>query len=209
MKAFKWYIGILLLGALIPLKLFSQDDILAYVPVTICRNYINIVGNTNLNQFEFRLDFPLNQIFSVDNPDLLDGKHAGFYEIPLPVESFEASNQILYRDFLMLLKANLHPKIIIGIGYNQLLEFLTGENDTLQNIKITLAGVTQEYPVSCIVNSCSGNLVYITGYRNIKLTDFNIDPPEKFQGLVKVENEVMINFGFVFLFMNENQALKN
>ena len=209
MKALKWCIRILLLGALIPLKLFSQDDILAYVPVTICRNYINIVGNTNLNQFEFRLDLPLNQIFSVDNSGLTDGQHAGLYEIPLPVKSFEASNQFLYHDFLMLLKANLHPKIIIGIGYNQLLEFLEGENYTVQNIKITLAGVTKEYPVSCVVNLCSGNLVYITGYKNIKLTDFNIDPPEKFQGLVKVENEVMINFGFAFLFMNETQALKN
>jgi len=209
MKAFKWHLIILLAGALIPLKLFSQDDLLAYVPGIVCRNYINIVGNTNLNRFEFRLDFPLHQIFSVENSSLNSNQHTGLYEIPLPIKSFEASNQLLYRDFLMLLKENLHPKIIIGIGYHQLLEFLEGETYTVQNIKITLAGVTKEYPVSCIVNSCSDNLVYITGYKNFKLTDFNIDPPEKFQGLVKVENEVMINFGFVFLFMNETQALKN
>ena len=209
MKDFKWYPGILLLGLLIPLKLFSQDDFLAFVPGSICRNHINIVGNTNLSRFEFRLDFPRHQIFSVESTSLNSSLNAGLYEIPLPLKSFEASNQHLYRDFLMLLKANLHPKIIIGIGYNQLLEFLEGENYTVQNIKITLAGVTKEYPVSCIVNLCSDNLVYITGYKDIKLTDFNIDPPEKFQGLIKVENKVMINFGFVFLFRNETQALKN
>ena len=209
MKAFKWYLIILLLSTLIPMKLFSQDDLLAYVPGSICRNYINIIGNTNLNRFEFRMDFPLHQIFSVENSGLNTNQNTGLYEIPLPIKSFEASNQLLYHDFLMLLKADLHPKIIIGIGYNQLLQFLEGENYTVQNIKITLAGVTKEYPVSCIISSCSDNLVYINGYKNIKLTDFNIDPPEKFQGLVKVENEVMINFGFVFLFINENQALKN
>lgn len=192
-----------MLFTLMPLSLFSQDDLLAYVPGSICKNYINIVGNTNLNQFVFTLDFPLHQIFSVDNSRLSSRKNAGLYEIPLPVEGFEASNQILYRDFLTLLKANLYPSIIIGIGYHQLLDFLEGENYTVQNIKITLAGVTREYPVSCIVSSCSENLVYITGYKNIKLTDFNIKPPEKFQGLIKVNNDVMINFGFVFLFRNE------
>jgi len=208
-KAIRMSLRNIILLALIPLKLLSQEDLLAYVPENICRNYINIVGNTNLNQFEFRLNFPRHQIFSVDYSSLTTQKNAGLFEIPLPVISFEASNQFLYHDFLALLKANLHPKIIIGIGYNQLLEFLNGENYTVQNIRITLAGVTREYPVSCIVNSCSDNLVYISGYKNLKLTDFNIEPPEKFQGLVRVENEVMINFGFVFLFMNETQALKN
>jgi hypothetical protein len=209
MNALKCYLKIIILYALIPLKLFSQDDLLAYVPGSVCRNYINIAGNTNINHFEFRLDFPLHQIFSVDNTSLASEQNTGLYEIPLPVKSFEAGNQLLYNDFLTLLKANLYPKIIIGIGYNQLLGFLEGENYTVQNIRITLAGVTKEYPVSCIVNSCSDNLVYISGYKHIKLTDFNINPPEKFQGLVKVENEVMINFGFVFLFRNENKILKN
>ncbi len=209
MKALKRYFGIIIFCTFLPLKLFSQDELLAYGPVSVCRNYINIVGNTNLNQFEFRLDFPLHQIFPVDNSGLTTDQHTGIYEITLPVKRFEASNQILYRDFLALLKANLHPKIIIGIGYDKLLEFLEGENYTVQNIQITLAGVTKEYPVSCIVSSCSDKLVYISGYKHIKLTDFNIQPPEKFQGLVKVENEVMINFGFVFLFMDQTQALKN
>lgn len=197
----------IILFTIIPLKLFSQDDLLAYVPGSICRNHINIVGSTNLNQFEFRLDFPLHQIFSVDNSRLSSRQNAGLYEIPLPVAGFEASNQFLYQDFLTLLKANQHPEIIVGIGYHQLLDFLEGENYTMKNIQITIAGITKEYPVSCIVNSCSENLVYISGYQRIKLTDFNIDPPEKLQGLIKVENDVTINFGFVFLFRNETQNL--
>ena len=90
MKAFKWYLIILLLSTLIPMKLFSQDDLLAYVPGSICRNYINIIGNTNLNRFEFRMDFPLHQIFSVENSGLNTNQNTGLYEIPLPIKSFEA-----------------------------------------------------------------------------------------------------------------------
>ncbi len=207
MKSLNRNIRYIIFFILLPLRLFSQNDLLAYVPVGVCRNYINIVGSTNLNQFEFRMDFPLNQIFSVNNESLAAEKTKGLYEIPLPVAGFEANNQMLYRNFQALLKANVYPSIIIGIGYHQLLDFLNGENYTVQKIKITMAGITREYPVSCTVNSCSENLVYITGYKHIKLTDFDIDPPERFQGLIKVENDVMINFGFVFLFRNETQNL--
>ena len=77
-------------------------------------------------------------------------------------------------------------------------DFLNSETYTDQPIQITIAGVTREYHVFCLVNSCSDNLIYVSGYRYIKLTDFNLDPPKKFQGLVKVKDEVLINFGFVF-----------
>jgi hypothetical protein len=209
MKAHKQYTWIILLYALLPLKLYSQSSFFAYVPGSSCNNYINIKGNTNMNRFEFRLDFPLHQVFSVDYSDLTLQHHTGVYEIYLPVKSFNADNQLIFRDFLTLLKANRYPEIIIGIGYNQLLDFLNGNNYKAQHVKITLAGVTKVYPVSFIVSSCSGNLVNISGNKKIKLTDFDIDPPKKFQGLVKVENEVLINFGFVFMFRSETQNLKN
>jgi len=209
MKGFKWYIWIIMLHVLPALKLYPQKDLLAYVPASGCSNYINITGNTNVNRFEFRLDYPIHKIFSVDHSVLTSRHHTDVYEIFLPVNSFEADNQLVLRDFITLLKANLYPEIIIGIGYNQLLDFRKGENHHVQYIRITLAGVTKEYPVLFMVNSCSDNLVYISGYKNIRLTDFGIEPPEKFQGLVKVENEVLINFGFVFMFGSETQNLKN
>jgi hypothetical protein len=207
MKALSRYLRNIILITLIPLKSLSQDDLLAYAPGSVCKNYINIVGSTNLNKFEFRMDFPMNQIFSIENSSLIAEKHTGLYEIPLPVKGFEVNNQILYHDFLTLLKANQHPEIIIGIGYQQLLDFLEGENYSVKTIQITLAGITRVYPVACVVSPCSENLVYISGYKHIKLTDFNLYPPEKFQGLIKVENDVMINFGFVFLFREENKNL--
>lgn len=202
MKAYQQYALTTILSALLSLslKLYSQNDLLAYVPASACSNYINIAGNTNMNRFEFRLEFPLHQVFSVDPSDLKDQYNQDMYEIYLPVKSFKTDNQLILRDFLTLLKANIHPDIIIGIGYKPLLDFREGNNRKIQHVRITLAGITKIYPVAFIVDSCTGNLVYVRGHKNIKLTDFGIQPPEKFQGLVKVENEVLINFGFVFMF---------
>ncbi|MBN2213486.1 MAG: YceI family protein [Bacteroidales bacterium] len=203
MKTYKQYIWAIILSFLPSSRLFPQNELLAYVPAGTCNNYINITGSTNLNRFEFRLEFPAYQVFSVDRSDLDTQHQKDIYEIYLPVSSFEADNQLILRDFLTLLKSNHYPEIIIGIGYNQLLDFREGNNGKLQYVRITLAGVTRVYPVSFLVNSCSDDLVYINGYKNIRLTDFDIEPPEKFRGLVKVENEVLINFGFVFMFRSE------
>lgn len=208
MKIYGWY-PILMLLSLVSGQVPAQEELLAYKPDAVCRNYLNITGNTNINRFEFRLDFPSHKIFPVDDAHVISEQNRDTYEIPLPVKHFEANNQLIYHDFLELVKANLYPLIIIGIGYEQLQDFLDGEDYTVQNIKITLAGVTREYPVSFVVDSCAGDLIYISGYKNIKLTDFNIEPPEKFQGLVKVKDDLLINFGFVFLFRNQAQNINN
>lgn len=208
MKIYGWYPVVILLS-LVSGQVPAQNKLLAYTPDAVCHNYLNITGNTNINRFEFRLDFPTHKIFPVDDRHVISEQNSETYEIPIPVRRFEASNQLIYHDFLELVKAKLYPVIIIGIGYEQLKDFIDGEDYTIQNIKITLAGVTREYPVSFVVNSCSGDLIYISGYKNIKLTDFNLEPPEKFQGLVKVKDDLLINFGFVFLFRNKDQNISN
>jgi hypothetical protein len=205
MKLYKQYTRTVILSALLSLslKLLSQNDLLAYEPTGTCSNYINITGSTNVNRFEFRLAFPLHQVFSVDPSDLKDQYNQDMYKIYLPAKSFKADNQLILRDFLTLIKADLHPDIIIGVGYSQLLDFHLGNNPEIQYVRITLAGVTKVYPVAFLADVCSDNLVYVRGHKNIRLTDFGIQPPEKFLGLVKVENEVLINFGFVFMFGSE------
>jgi hypothetical protein len=205
MKLYKQYTRTVILSALLSLslKLLSQNDLLAYEPTGTCSNYINITGSTNVNRFEFRLAFPLHQVFSVDPSDLKDQYNQDMYKIYLPAKSFKADNQLILRDFLTLIKADLHPDIIIGVGYSQLLDFHLGNNPEIQYVRITLAGVTKVYPVAFLADVCSGNLVYVRGHKNIRLTDFGIQPPEKFLGLMKVENEVLINFGFVFMFGSE------
>ncbi len=198
MKTFRIIGGFLLIVSLGSMMAHSQDRVVSIKPESVCSNYINISGKSNINHFEFNMNFPSHEIFFVNNSFLTESPNDKIYNISIPVNNFEASNNLIFQDFLKLLKAKKYPKIIIGIGSDQLKNFLTSESYTDEPIKITIAGVTKEYNVFCIVNSCSDNLIYVSGYRNIKLTDFNLDPPKKFQGLVKVKDEVMINFGFVF-----------
>ena len=170
----------------------------------VCSNFIYISGNTNINHFNFDMEFPGQQAFIVDKQADQRNKKNDDYKISIPVKKFNTSNKLIYNDFLTLLKANQYPKIIIGISYDQLQDFINGKSVANPRINITIAGVTNTYSIPCYITSCTRSNVYITGSKNIKLTDFNLDPPEKFQGLIKVKDEVLINFGFVFLLQSNS-----
>ena len=46
------------------------------------------------------------------------------------------------------------------------------------------------------------NKWYFSGELNIKLTDFDLIPPEKFLGMIKVQDDVSIFFNILFVIKN-------
>lgn len=185
-------------------SLFSQKTELAGFSSGKCLSFIVIAGETNINNFEFTMDFgDRGLVINSENKKFgSSGKERDYYEISVPVKNFESNNKLIYKDFLELLKADEYPFVVIGIPYNQLNRILSGETNEIPEIKITIAGVTNYYKVPGLTDVCTPESRYINGEKTIRLTDFNLNPPEKFQGLIKVKDNVIINFGFVFLFEN-------
>ena len=85
------------------------------------------------------------------------------------------------------------------------------KNKGLSDFKteITIAGVSQRFVVPCGVDTCLSSGYVLKGSLEVKLTDFGIDPPKKFFGLVKVNNEVLIDYVFSFQTDNDNDLLSN
>jgi hypothetical protein len=153
----------------------------------VCSGYIYVEGRTNINHFVF-----------TNRLSLLNLYDTSFIEIPVPITEFKTRNPVMHREFLELLNANKYPFIQIGIKYPSLERIYVERENTAPRFEITLAGVTNDYSIPCRVMNCTDDYVYLLGSKEINLTDFNIHPPEKFQGMVKVDNSVLINFGIVF-----------
>lgn len=187
------HLKIILLCILPPLMVTGQDNQPGIISNTICTGYIYIKGNTNVNKFNLT-----NQLSERDIKLFQTQKVQDIYEIEIPAKNFKSDNPLLYNDFLELIKANVYPNITIGISYPELLTFLSGEQRYNSQFEITIAGVTNDYSINCSARKCTENHLYIDGVKKIDLTDFNLVPPVKFSGLVKVNKEVIINFAFVF-----------
>ena len=109
----------------------------------------------------------------------------------------------MYSDFLNLMKASEYPKINVSFSKRQLQNAKQDLPGSCPDIKITIAGITRTYKVQCAMVKCSGNL-FLSGEKTIRLSDFQLKPPEKLMGLVKVNNEINVNFGFIITFTDNN-----
>jgi hypothetical protein len=177
---------------------FSQPHELVSMSATNCENYLYITGESNVNQFSF----------SYNKVNYL-GKYSGIAQdtgnikISIPIKDFVPSNPMMYSDFLVLMKESEYPIINISFSKRQLQSSGWDLPGSCPDIRITIAGITRTYKIQCSLADCFNSL-YISGEKTIKLSDFQIKPPEKLMGLVKVNNEINVNFGFIITFTDTN-----
>jgi hypothetical protein len=156
-------------------------------------NYISIQGTSNVNEFQLTLTNPdINEI----SEDTTTRSH--YRKIKLAVNNFHSENQKIAADFREMVQASKFPYIGISIEHRKTADFEETSGMTNFNIIITIAGVSNQYEVPCEVFSQTNAGYTISGSFSINLTDFKIDPPRKFLGLIKVNNEVYIDFLFNF-----------
>lgn len=156
-----------------------------------CKNYVIIQGSSNINHFEF-----IN-----DNPNIVNSEGSETatllsHNIRIPVYDFSGPNKHMLNDFYQMLNATQYPYIKIQID-----AYDSDEESANQLLKtqITIAGKTHNYIVPCKIVYCEKEGITLKGNLEVQLSSFNIDPPKKMLGAVKVDNEVFITFSFNYL----------
>jgi hypothetical protein len=171
-----------------------QASYKGFNPVHSCSGYIIITGKTNINSFQ------LSQPAQIISPFLLtsiSGGSSSFDQRPLieiPVKLFKADNPFIYKDFLLLVNASEYPNIMVRIPKED--ELFEDMDNKIFDIDITISGITRVYSVLCYTERCELGTIFLHGTKKLHLSDFNIVPPQKSFGLIKVKDEVIINFGF-------------
>ena len=167
-----------------------------------CNSFIRINGGSNISTFSFT--YSTSSLS--DAWQIIEIKDTGFLSVTVPVRDFEASNPLMYDDFLTLIKAREFPVLRIIIPKEQLERSFKTERTSCPDIEIMLAGVTRIYKIDCNYYDCGNNL-FIRGLKMIKLSDFSIQPPVKLNGLVKVKDEIEVNFGLIITFTGETETI--
>ncbi|UCH15627.1 MAG: hypothetical protein JSV22_06600 [Bacteroidales bacterium] len=177
--------------------LLSQETNIIEYEYNICAGYIQISGTSNINNFKLTSSLsPVNLNDSINKKTI--NNESPVIELQIPIKKFRTSNPLIYKDFIKLLNAESYPFIIIGINYQTLNNIFQKSLKKYFQLEITLTGVTQRYKVAYETSRCYDEYIFIQGLKNIKLSDFNLEPPEKLKGLIKVNNNLLINFGFLY-----------
>lgn len=164
---------------------------------TKTRGNVSINGSTNVNKFELTNNLPRISIKRTCSSDTL-ALQTKKYWFNIPVKKFKADNPQIYKDFLAMVRATEYPDIKVGFALKDLHNLMNSRRPVSFPVDIFLAGKTRSYNITCRFSSCGDNCFFVSGSRKMSLTDFDIEPPQKILGLIKVNNEININFDFVF-----------
>lgn len=152
---------------------------------------VHIEGKTNVNSFH--LEYREDEFCRV--PGDLNAENANL-EIDIPAAQVEADSQAMLKDFLELINAAEYPNISIEIARNEV-RFQHAEEE-MKMIELSLNGIKKQFECTTYTQACFGDQWCLNGQLKIRLTDFDIEPPHKFLGLVKVKDEIFINFRILF-----------
>ncbi len=122
--------------------------------------------------------------FGATNTSLASGT------LHVPVAHVDCGNSRMTADMRETLHADRHPEISFS---------LTGvERSPVQAHGIlAIAGVERSVSIHGTLRPMDGGQVRVTGSTRLRLSDFGIEPPTKFFGLVRVHNEIDVHFDLV------------
>lgn len=178
---------------------FIQSGIARNEKSTSVANYslkeMSITGHTNVNSFFLKYSGSDVVKSSASNNDVGDTGKRNLI-ISIPVKSFVFSNNLMRKDFFKMLKADEYTEIPIQLKEVKDLNGLKDNTQESVTVDITLAGVTKTVFLSCRISKMESGGYLLSGTKLLLLTDFDISPPSKFLGMVKVNNEIKIDFDF-------------
>jgi len=162
---------------------------------------LTIDGKTNINSFQCAI----TQYLGRDTLVLQEGgrnKRPVFTKghVGLEAASFDCGMPVMTKDFGKTIKSSEYPFIFL-----EFISFERGSGAQLAGgkfkgkLKISIGGVTKAFDVDCTIEAKDSGLIHLQGGRDFTFSDFNLEPPSKMMGMVKVSDALKVKFHLVLL----------
>lgn len=159
---------------------------------------LSIEGASNVNNFTCGID-NYNQ---TDTLVVLENTPTRIVfspnQLAIPVNGFNCRNSLITSDFRETLQAEDHPNIGISfISFKKIRSSKAGKSSYDASVEIELAGRKRRVHIQFDFFETSYNRYFLTGSKVLRFSDFGFSPPTKAMGLIKVQDELTINFNLV------------
>ena len=139
-------------------------------------NFVQINGSTNINNFKC-----INKTFKAPSGTSFTGALPGY---AVKVEEFDCFNKIMTKDFQKTLQSDKYPHLNIKI-----LKFVKSQNSYNAVVEVLMMNKSKTYNVLFTLE----NGKYI-GKKNVKFSEFGIQPPKKMGGMIVVKDDLNLTF---------------
>lgn len=155
---------------------------------------VTISGTTNVNTFSCQynltaMELPVKMIYDERSNRILF-KNA---KLQLANDCFDCGGKMINKDFKELLKTEIYPQIELKLLYVE--PPRDGQKKIEVGLEIMLAGVSRHYETYLYCEEQSD--ICVTGTLELRLSDFDLEPPKKVLGMVKVHNDIKVNMALI------------
>jgi len=187
------YVFTVLILMLISLQVAGQEYHIYINP----NSKVVVFGSTNVNQFSFKY----TEIISIEKPvhmNLLKGiLKLSDCNIDLKVKAFDSGNGLMNKDFRTMMKEEKNPFITVELlSITPVWKEDGSWKDGKVDIEVEINEIKKRYTVKCTVENPGSLLIH--GQQKMLLTDFNLVPPSRMMGMVKVSELVELNLALRF-----------
>lgn len=123
------------------------------------------------------------------------------FTVGVPVANFECDNRVMTRDFRRALGVENHPNLYLRFEELQLHAGLEGsrvQRDVKAKVTVEIKGVKKAYVIHVSRAVFSDYELIINGAMKVRMTDFGIEPPTAMMGMIKVYDDIVIDFNLKF-----------
>jgi hypothetical protein len=157
---------------------------------------LSIHGATNVNTFTCKLSsYTGHDTLRYFNNYMASKLEFTSNRMSIPIRNFNCGARQISRDFHKTLRSDKYPQLEIN--------FISLENNALHNnsvvkgiVDITLAGATTRYSIQFALKSRDGTTL-LSGTQAVNFSDFKLEAPRKFKGLIRVQEILNVEFHLV------------
>lgn len=163
--------------------------------VVSAQSELIIRGTTNVNDFVCRTGFKyvrdtLELLLSNKDCPIIFSRNA----MIIPVASFDCGNQMITKDFQETLNANRYPYLTLRFVSIEEKVPVVASGSVAGVVEITLTGTTKFYSVLYSLAGNGDSSVSLVGKQDVCFSDFNLNAPRKMMGLIKVQDDLEVEF---------------
>jgi hypothetical protein len=156
---------------------------------------LSVNGTTNINSFQC----DINNYNLPDTISLLKGFSKGQLlpmngKLNLEIEAFDCHNRMMTADLRKTLKAKIYP--ILAVKFVSINSFPDFKNPSKITgiVDISLSGVSKRFEINYLFTGDEKQEVHLKGNQKIHFSDFNLIPPSKLGGVIKANDELLVEF---------------
>jgi hypothetical protein len=174
---------------------FSKIENKAFKVAFLNESELIIRGKTNINKFQCVYDISelsdsLKITYSEKDNTLAFTKAS----MALHNLSFNCGNSGINKDFNKLLKTDEHPAISIDLLS---VSKTSNTSEVIAKVQIDICNIKKTYAIPIHVDKSDG--IVVSGRLPIDINHFNLKAPKKVMGMIKVSNEIEIDFSLKVL----------